>query len=348
MANLNIRTPRFYVDRINYILNRGRTIAQSCEIQTTDTGNNTVGLKTGSSVADLIDMRPLNQAVFETSSTATTQADTVVTRFDFAFGSYVTNFVAILNHNMASADAKFSIGYGTEAQVETIGFDTSGGGTIVTPSVILNGTESSKIVTPQSNGHTLVTFDNASSSDWGIQFQGSDGTNFDGDNDLKIGCILIGEIYDMPVSPDLSVTRSIIFDKQNMQESLGGQRFSSLSSVGKRYISEQSKSPFHDYTSNGARGFYGGRMSYDMKFSYLNSSDIMPDDYSSFNDNSVVDDLWSATHGSHIPFIFTQDGSASSPSESDFLFARFAQDSLSMTQVAPDVFSIAMKIEEEF
>jgi hypothetical protein len=345
MANLNIRTPRFYVDRINYILNRGRTIAQSCEIQSTDIGNNTVGLKTGSSVADLIDMRPLNQAVFETSSTVETQADTVVTRFDFAFGSYVTNFVAILNHNMASADAKFSIGYGTEAQVETIGFT---GGTIVTPSVILNGTESSKIVTPQSNGHTLVTFDSASSSDWGIQFQGSDGTNFDGDNDLKIGCILIGEIYDMPVSPDLSVTRSIIFDKQNMQESLGGQRFSNLSSVGKRYISEQSKSPFHDYTSNGARGFYGGRMSYDMKFSYLNSSDIMPDNYSSFNDNSVVDDLWNATHGSHIPFIFTQDGSASSPSESDFLFARFAQDSLSMTQVAPDVFDVSFRIEEEF
>lgn len=343
MSNLNIRKPKFYVDRINYVLNRGRTIAQSCEIQSTDTGNNTVGLKTGSSVADLIDMRPLNQAVFETSSTATTQADTVITRFDFAFGSYVTNFVAILNHNMASADAKFSIGYGTEAQVETIGFT---GGTIVTPSVILNGTVDSNIVTPQSNGHTLVTFDTASSSDWGIQFQGSDGTNFDGDNDLKIGCILIGEVYTMPHSPDLSVKRNIVFDKQNMQESLGGQRFSSLSSVGKRYVSEQSKSPFHDYTSNGARGFYGGRMSYEMKFSYLNSTDIMPDDYSSFNDNSVVDDLWSATHGSHIPFIFTQDGT--STSESDYLFSRFGQNSLSMNQVAPDVFDVSMRIEEEF
>jgi len=343
MSNLDIRKPKFYVDRINYVLNRGRTIAQSCEIQATDTGNNTVGLKTGSSIADLIDMRPLNQAVFETSSTATTQADTVITRFDFAFGSYVTNFVAILNHNMASADAKFSIGYGTESQVETIGFT---GGTIVTPSVILNGTESSKIVTPQSNGHTLVTFDTASSSDWGIQFQGSDGTNFDGDDDLKIGCILIGEVYTMPHSPDLSVKRNIVFDKQNMQESLGGQRFSSLSSVGKRYVSEQSKSPFHNYTSNGARGYYGGRMSYDMKFSYLNSTDIMPDDYSSFNDDSVVDDLWSATHGSHIPFIFTQDGT--STSESDYLFARFGQNSLSMNQVAPDVFDVSMRIEEEF
>lgn len=343
MANLNIRTPRFYVDRINYILNRGRTISQSCEIQATSTGNNTVGLKTGSEVSDLIDMRPLNQATFDTSATTDTQADTVVTRFDFAFGSYVTNFVAILNHNMTSADAKFSIGYGNETQVETIGFT---GGTVVTPSVKLNGTESSNIVTPQSDGHTLVTFNSAGSSDWGIQFQGSNGGNFDGTNDLKIGCILIGELYDMPQSPDLSVKRSIAFDKQKIQESLGGQRFSTMSSFGKGYASSQSKSPFHDYTSNGARGLYGGRMSYDMKFSFLNSTDVMPNDYSSFNDNSVVDDLWNATHGRHTPFIFTQDGT--STSESDYLFARFGQDSLQMNQVANDMFDVSMKIEEEF
>ena len=87
-------------------------------------------------------------------------------------------------------------------------------------------------------------------------------------------------------------------------------------------------------------------MSYDMKFSFLNSTDIMPDDYSSFNDNSVVDDLWNATHGRHTPFIFTQDGT--STSESDYLFARFGQDSLQMNQVAQDMFDVSMKIEEEF
>jgi len=343
MSNLNIRKPRFYVDRLNYILNRGRTIAQSCEVQATDASANKVGLKSGSVVADLIDMRPLNQAIFDTSASVTTMADTAIVRFDFAFGSYTTNFVAILNHNMTSADAKFSIGYGSEAQVETIGFT---GGTVVTPSVKLNGTVNSNIVTPQSDGHTLVTFSSAGSSDWGIQFQGSDSGKFDATNDLKIGCILIGEFYDMPNSPDLNLKRNIKFDKQTMQESLGGQRFSNLSSVGKRYISDQNKSPFHDYTANGARGLYGGRMSYDMKFSYLNSTDIMPDDYSNFNDNSVVDDVWSATHGSHTPFIFTQDGT--SLSESDYLFARFAQDSLNMSQIAPDVFNISFKIEEEF
>ena len=37
MGNLDIRTPKFYVDRINYVLSRGRTVAQSCEIQSTST-----------------------------------------------------------------------------------------------------------------------------------------------------------------------------------------------------------------------------------------------------------------------------------------------------------------------
>ena len=184
----------------------------------------------------------------------------------------------------------------------------------------------------------------------GLEFGGTDSGNFDdsSDNNLSIGCIIIGEYYDMPVSPDLSVKRSIKFDKQNVQESLGGQRFSTMPSYGKGYLSASNKSPFHTYTGNGERGVYGGRISYDIKFSYLNSSDVMPTTYDIQNqaDDTVVSDIWNYTHGGHIPFIFTQDGS--SHDETDYLFARFAQDSLSMTQVAPDVFSIAMKIEEEF
>ena len=85
-----------------------------------------------------------------------------------------------------------------------------------------------------------------------------------------------------------------------------------------------------------------------MKFSYLNSSNIMPTNYETNQntDEAVVEDLWNKTNGRHIPFIFTQDGT--STSYSDYLFARFGQDSLNMTQVAPDVFDISMKIEEEF
>ena len=85
-----------------------------------------------------------------------------------------------------------------------------------------------------------------------------------------------------------------------------------------------------------------------MKFSYMSSDKIMPSAYDVTvgSSETVVEDVWNKTNGSHLPFIFTQDNS--STDESDYMFARFAQNSLNMTQVAPDVFDISMKIEEEF
>ena len=74
----------------------------------------------------------------------------------------------------------------------------------------------------------------------------------------------------------------------------------------------------------------------------------MPSDYKSevSGSDTVVADVWNRTSGNLLPFIFTTDGS--STEESDYLFARFAQNNLDMTQVAPDVFNTSMKIEEEF
>jgi len=67
------------------------------------------------------------------------------------------------------------------------------------------------------------------------------------------------------------------------------------------------------------------------------------------SDDAVVVDIWNITHGSHIPFIFSIDkDSAGDNAESEHIFARFAQDSLDMTQVSNDVWNISMKIEEEF
>jgi hypothetical protein len=258
---------------------------------------------------------------------------------------------------MKSADARFKISYDTSTagHVRAVDFPDA---IRVEPTQVFNGAVSNdsvndanselhKLVTPSADGSTIMTFSDIDSRYFGIQFEGVTGNQFSS-TDLKIGCIIIGEYYDMPHSPDLSVKRSIIFDKQNVQESVGGQRFSTLSSYGKSLLSTTNFSPFQTYTGNDKRGLYGGRMTYDMKFSYLNSSDVMPSTYDvqTQADDTVVSDIWNYTHGSHIPFIFTQDNT--SPDESDYLFARFGQNSLDMTQVAPDVFDVSMRIEEEF
>ena len=366
MANVNIRKPRFYIDRLNYLLNRGIAPTYALNVEATNSGNNIVGLKDTNDLPELIDMRPLNQVEFDTSPNVTKRSDHVITSFNFAFGSYKTNFIAILNHNMKSADAKFKIAYDASDVSHVRASDFPNANRIV-PTEIFNGTISNdtgvndadgnahQLITPSADGSTIMTFSEVASAYWAIQFEGttgSDGTGtgayFDESNDLKIGCIIIGEYWDAPHSPDLNVKRSIEFDKQKIQESLGGQRFSTLTSYGKSLLSTTNFSPFQTYTGNDKRGLYGGRMIYDMKFSFLNSSDVMPSTYDiqTQADDTVVSDVWNYTHGSHTPFIFTQDGT--STDESDYLFARFGQNSLQMNQVAQDMFDVSMKIEEEF
>lgn len=359
MANMNIRKPRFYVDRVNYLLNRG--IGSShFKVESTDAGDNTVGMNSSFNSLELFDMKPLNQVTFNTNAN---RQDHVIVSIDHRFGGYKTNFIAILNHNMHTANAKVRVSFDTtdESHVQEEDFTNAVAVSNVTQVLNADGI-SSNIITPDSDGHTIFTFNDGSNSDvtsrfLGIQFEGSrnsgdtgTGDYFDGTDDLAIGCILVGEFYDIPHSPDLAVKRSIKYDKQKIQESLGGQRYSNMSSFGRNLLSSGSKSPFHTYDdgSGGSPEVYGGRITYDMKFSYLSSDKIMPSTYNvaTQGDDTVVTDIWNLTHGSHTPFIFTQDGT--STSESDYLFARFAQNSLDMTQVAPDVFNIAMKIEEEF
>jgi hypothetical protein len=340
MANLNIRKPRFYVDRLNYLLNRGISNSEFY----LNSGVGQLDTITTGSVAELFDMRPLNQVTFDTSGNKT---EDIVLSIDQNFGSYKTGFIAILNHNMFSADAQLTVSYSnTESHVQTTGMASATD--IAGLDDIFNASNSGNVITPTADGHTLFTFTEFANRFIGLEFGGTDSGNFDSITNLSIGCIIVGEYYDMPHSPDLSVKRSIEFDKQKLEESLGGQRFSTLSSHGKGYLSASNKSPFHTYTGNGERGLYGGRMTYDMKFSYLNSSDVMPSTYDIQNqaDDTVVSDIWNYTQGSHIPFIFTQDGE--SHDESDYLFARFGKNSLDMTQVAPDVFDVSMRIEEEF
>jgi len=79
----------------------------------------------------------------------------------------------------------------------------------------------------------------------------------------------------------------------------------------------------------------------------------MPDEYDIVAaDDSFVADVWTMTSGNHIPFIFSIDkdseGSDADNAESEHIFGRFANNSLDMTQAAPNVFNIKLTVEEEF
>ena len=362
MANMNIRTPRFYCDYISYLLNRG--VAQNTNFDVTATGGSgataTRGLQSGTE-AELFDMRPLNTCSFDTGGAIQSQ---VLVTLNMQSANPKQSFVAILNHNLATAAGKIRVFAGDDASDVTAidggNADTSDvnwGSVSVTESVNADSiaTNAASIaVQPATDGSTIFTFPEQDLRYWGIQFEGTnsqtDVISTDGTwgADLTIGCIIIGEYFDMPVSPDLNVKRTIDFDGVTQQKSIGGQIYSNMSRHG-RTGSSTSKSPFT--TSSSDRHLYGGRLIYNMKFSYLNSTDLMPDEYLSkdFDDDAVVEDIWNITNGSHLPFIFSCDNtSLGNNAESEHIFARFAQDSLSMEQVAPDVFNVELKIQEEF
>ena len=353
MANMNIRTPKFFVDNINHRLATGTAQDGNADVMSDTNLINTIN---SGSEAELFDMRPMNQVEFETSGDSDGH---ILINVDNG-GGFKTDFIAILNHNMVDAQAKVRVCHNaTEANIATNAKMEGGGGSdgtaIASATEVLNSdTISSNIITPGTNGSTIFTFTAISNRYIGIQFEGTDGQSsvthgdgdFDGSTDLKIGCIMIGEHYTMPNAPDLNVVRTISYDGVTINESLGGQRYANATHLGRNWSSSTNKSPFT--LANQSYYVYNGRIGYDLNFTFLNSSDIMPSDYSTEQSASdtVVADIWNKTNGNMIPFIFSTD--STSTSESDFLFARFKQNSLQMAQSAPDIFDVSMSLEEEF
>jgi hypothetical protein len=255
--------------------------------------------------------------------------------------------VAILNHNTVSADAKILIkASNTEAHVQAVNMGSATA--MDTPVEVVNADAiASSIVTPATDGSTIIKFTEQSLRYWGIQFEGNSSNTFSA-TDLFVGCIMIGEYYEMPHAPDMNITRIISYNRMNdLQESHGGQRFSNLKSFG-RTAGSTSKSPFT--TASNGHESQGGRLIYDMNFSFLDSSDLMPDEYDIIAaDDNFVDDVWNMTNGNHIPFIFSIDkDSEGDNAESEHIFGRFANNSLDMAQVAPNVFNVKLTVEEEF
>lgn len=349
MANQTIKTPRFYPDLISYHRARGA----SPGIVKSDIAN-TLAVQTGSA-GELFDLRPLNQVTFDTSANTSKH---VLTNFSFTTASYKQNYIAILNHNLNSAGGRFKIFAGNEASNITaldggnadtadINWSSVNATEIVNADTIAASDSNKTVtVTPASDGTTVLTFDEQDLRYWAIQFEGD--TSWDGSTDFIVGSIMIGEYFDMPFSPDLNLTRSIIYDKVNVAESAGGQRYATATSFG-RTASSTSKSPFTLGTY--AQNVYGGRQAYDLTYSYLQDSDLLPNEYPVYQhgNDSVVSDVWNMVDGPSRPFIFSLDNtSTGANAESEHLFARFAHNSLDMQQVAPDVYTVGTRIEEEF
>ncbi len=341
MAYGRLLKPRFYIDTPNWLMSRG--IASTEFV--VKTGTDLIDHDSGFVDAELFDMKPNNQVVFSTKDSATTRADHVLIVIDTQGSSERKHYVAILNHNMKSAQAKF--------RVASSGSDiTAADPTAIACTEVFNADDTSNIFTPDRNGTSIVTIDSETTDRYiAIQVEGSDSGAFDSSNDLKIGCVAVGEYWDMPHAPDLSVKRSVSFGTK-MQTSVGGNEYSNAQWLENLSTGPQSGQPFRIEGSGtvGTTYYYrmGGKMQYDMSFSYVNDSDLLTSDMSSADASAdvFVNDVWLRTGGSHIPFIFTPDSTSTTPG--DYLFARFTHNNLDMTQVANNVWNVSLSVAETY
>ena len=353
MATMDIGIPRFYPDLINFLMTTGTAQNGNFDVMS---GSDLISTYVKGSEAELFDLRPINTVTFNTTASASVQADHVLVRINKQTASWQTDYIAILNHNMSTAKAKIRVNSSDTASDVQVA--DMGGNAITNVTEIVNAdTISNNVIIPDDDGSTIFTFDATDDLYYGIQFEGTDNQgsttanngDFDGSENLRIGCIMFGEHYTMPHAPDVTLKRTIVFDGVNVQESLGGQKFGNATHLGRRYKNTKNKSPF--LLATAPSEVYGGRINYDLNFSYLQSNKIMPSFYHAENEASetVVSDLWNRTKGNLFPFIFHVDSSETGLKAEQYLtFSRFAQDGLVTNQVSNGIWNINLKIEEEF
>ena len=211
-------------------------------------------------------------------------------------------------------------------------------------------------------GGCLTTFsDNEDEAEcWGIIGSGG------------YGAISIGSYYDMPNSPNLSLT---------MSREYGGVKEFTTHNGSSMSNTMWSSAPQWGNLSAWAIGdsnpalSANGRRSWDLTFSYMDDGDLWSsnahlgtgdwglqdsslygDDlytegdntglflYDIITDDSFFSQVWHKTLGGTLPFIFQPDSSNSNPDQ--FAICRFKDNSLKATQSAFNVYDISLSIEE--
>jgi len=179
----------------------------------------------------------------------------------------------------------------------------------------------------------------------------------------RIGAVSIGEFYDMPHSPDLNLKLTYEYDGVKTIQTKGGATLSNATYTKPADWGDGGAWQLgSDESGNPISNLRSGRRVWDLSFSYLSDTDLMPVVAATTNlgagytegtptsDDTLLEgtDFFSRvinrTMGGHLPFIFQADNSNNSPDQ--FAIARFDMNSFSYDQVANNVYNVKLKIRE--
>lgn len=324
-------SPKFYTDFIN--MNKINGMAKS-DILTDRSGV----YNTGYDKFDMFDLDPLNVVSFNTSTNTTTH---IVIGIDLGAFSHSVDYVALLNHNLNSAEGAIRIAHSSSA------ITTAGGGTeVANATAILNAAVGGgTVIEPASDGDTLYSFDASTDRYWSVEIEDIAGFSGVNANDLTIGTVLLGEMYSLPHSPDLNITHSFSVDGSNITESTSGKRHSNPRWIKANNSTYDTGNYIPFRTAAGVLQI-PGREAYSISYSTVTDTDIFPSDLSAIPGDTFIADVFSRTAWQTLPFIMSID--KDSTTKGDYIYCRFMANSFSVTQIAYRVYSFAFGVEQEF
>ena len=340
MANQNIGTPRFYINDLTY----GIAIGES-EVQETDTNPNLEYLS-------LLSGNPSNTTNINLAS-----GEHLNFRFSRINRDRPT-YIAVLGHNLNSQQMGIRHYYWTNPDF----YEWNGGHGLTdvingenAPMVLPDGSTHQPFLQPDYDGFSICEVTASDNDYYGLSnFQFYQKQGQVGEKQLKIGAMYMGQYYDIPHSPELSLTLSHEYDGVEKQETAGG---STLSYAN--YYKPPDWGDLQAWQLDGWDRKYSGRRVWDLTFNHLSDSDLEPYNYhidsnsghSSWKDNWFTNVLH-YTNGGQLPFIFCPDPSipytTSTWTIPEFAICRFDMKTFKREQVANSIYNIKVKIKESW
>ena len=187
---------------------------------------------------------------------------------------------------------------------------------------------------------------------------------------IKLGCVSLCSKWTPPHTPDLSLTMTREYDGVKTIQTKGGATLSDASYTkggtiwaGGEHSWELNIGGNYAHYTDMQRTL--GRRTWNMKFSYLTPENLMPQ-MESLNKYGATGETYSEitgtlhysesffarvlnrVQGSHIPFIFQPNDTDPNTNPDQWAIARFSQKDFSITQAAPELYSLSMKIRESW
>jgi len=366
MGYNRIGTPRAYVDMMQFLYSNGWATTGNLgygtgtDIANTpganliqDDGTSAVVLDSGH-IMNLFDGHPNNY--IQVATTTKKFWITLNTGLDSPNAMSGTSFLAILNHNFASASAVFKVSIDDVYNMTSNDvISTTGNHTKV---INAAADATADYIDPAYDGWTLITYpvrEGTNNQFLRIIIEHDTSSATDYDEDLIIGSICWGEYHDFqPVSLDVST--SYDYDGISPVTSDGGYTYSNASNLGvPMWYRVPAWSNYWGDGSNASTYTFAqryGRKSHSLKFDIMADTDTFAE--SEFLDNSATNQVWDddslfgrflrKTLGSHHPFIFTLDGD--STAEGDYGYYRLSNNGFKAKQFAHRTWNVGLDFVE--